>query len=65
MRMITDGVRGSVIGMKEERKARQKRLVQYIVDTLHMHNMYAISYFFCELLNFINVVSKLLDNFVV
>ncbi|XP_065212168.1 innexin inx3 [Planococcus citri] len=56
IRMVTDGVRGSVIGMKDERKARQKRLVQYIVDTLHMHNAYALGYFFCEFLNFINVI---------
>lgn len=55
--MVTEGVRGSVIGMKDERKARTKRLVQYIVDTLHMHNTYALGFFFCEFLNFINVVS--------
>lgn len=58
--MITDGIRGSVIGgSKDERKERQKRLVGYIVDTLHMHNMYAFGYFLCEFLNWINVVSML------
>ena len=58
IRMITDGVRGAVIGgNNEERKERRKRLVQYISDTLHMHNMYALGYFFCEFLNFLNVVS--------
>ena len=57
--MITDGIRGTIIGgSKDERKERRKRLVQYIDDTLHMHNMYAIGYFFCEFLNFANVVSN-------
>lgn len=34
----------------------QSRLVQYLMDTLHMHNAYSFGYFFCEILNFINVV---------
>jgi len=55
--MVTDGIRGSVIGTKDELKACRKRLVQYIVDTLYTHNTYALGYFFCEFLNFINVVS--------
>lgn len=56
MRMITDGMRGSLVGAKEERTHRQSRLVQYLCDTLHMHNTYAFGYFLCEALNFINVV---------
>lgn len=55
--MITDGIRGSAIALNDERKERQKRLVHFFVDTLHMHNSYAYAYFFCEFLNFINVVS--------
>ncbi|KAK7603681.1 hypothetical protein V9T40_003680 [Parthenolecanium corni] len=55
IRMITDGIRGSAIAINDERKDRQKRLVNFFVDTLHMHNGYAYAYFFCELLNFINV----------
>ena len=55
--MVTDGMRGAVIGTKQGRIERQSRLVQYFVDTLHMHNVYAAGYFICELLNFINVVS--------
>lgn len=35
----------------------QNRLVQYLVDTRHMHNTYSFGYFFCEILNFVNVVS--------
>lgn len=54
--MITDGMRGSLVGVKEERTQRQSRLVQYLVETMHMHNTYAFGYFACEALNFINVV---------
>lgn len=54
--MITDGMRGSLVGVKEERTHRQSRLVQYLVETMHMHNTYAFGYFACEALNFINVV---------
>jgi Innexin. len=57
--MITDGMRGAIVTSKEDRRERQKRLVQYIIDTLHMHNVYAAGYFFCEFLNFVNVVSNL------
>lgn len=57
VRMITDGMRGSIIGAKEEREHRQSRLVQYLYETMHMHNTYAFGYFMCEALNFVNVVS--------
>lgn len=57
VRMISEGMRGSMIETKQERQARSQRLVQYIIDTLHLHNSYAAGYFFCEALNFINVVS--------
>lgn len=55
--MITDDLRGALVGNKENRADRQSRLVQYIIETLHMHNNYAFGYFFCEALNFVNVVS--------
>ncbi|KAI5692481.1 hypothetical protein M8J75_011867 [Diaphorina citri] len=65
VRMITDGMRGAIVTSKEDRRERQKRLVQYIIDTLHMHNVYAAGYFFCEFLNFVNVVGNmiLIDSF--
>ena len=56
MRMISDGMRGAMIGPKEGRRDKVNRLVQYIMDTLHMHNFYAAGYFLCEALNFANVV---------
>lgn len=57
--MISDGMRGAMVGAKEERTHRQSRLVQYLVETIHMHNTYAFGYFICEALNFINVVREL------
>lgn len=60
IRMITEGMRGSMVGVgeKQEREDRQNRLVQYLIETMHMHTSYAFGYFFCEALNFVNVVSK-------
>nr|CAD7460975.1 unnamed protein product [Timema tahoe] len=57
IRMISEGIRGAMISSKDERKDKQTRLVQYIIDTMHLHNMYAAGYFLCEALNFVNVVS--------
>lgn len=55
--MVSDGMRGALVGSKEDRSDRQNRLVQYVMETMHMHNTYAFGYFFCEALNFANVVS--------
>ncbi|XP_051163360.1 innexin inx3 [Leptopilina boulardi] len=65
VRMISDGMRGSMIDTKEERQARSQRLVQYVIDTLHLHNSYAAGYFFCEVLNFLNVICNMfvMDSF--
>lgn len=59
VRMISDGMRGAMIGSKDDRRDRQSRLVQYMLDTLHLHNTYAAGYFMCEALNFINVVGNI------
>jgi hypothetical protein len=56
--MITEGLRGVMILSPDERKGRQKRLVNYIIDSLTTHNSYSFGYFFCEFLNLLNVVSK-------
>lgn len=56
VRMISDGMRGLLIGEKAEREHRQNRLVQYLVETMHQHNTYAFGYFMCEALNFFNVI---------
>lgn len=59
IRMVTEGLRGSLVGEKQDREFRQNRLVQYLVETMHLHNTYAFGYFFCEALNFVNVVRYL------
>ena len=46
-----------MIDTKQERQAKTERLVQYLMETMHLHNSYAAGYFFCEVLNFINTVS--------
>lgn len=56
MRMITEGLRGVLTISPRERTARQSRLVYYINRSLKMHNNYAFGYFFCEMLNFLNVI---------
>lgn len=59
MRMISDGLRGTVLGMKEQRTRRQGQIVHYLVESLHLHNLYAFGYYFCEILNFINVICNI------
>lgn len=56
MRMITEGLRGMVTIPEEYRKERQNRIVQYIMDSLNSHTGYSFAYFFCECLNFLNVI---------
>lgn len=59
IRMISEGMRGAMIDTKQERQAKTDRLVQYLVETLHLHNSYAAGYFFCEILNFVNTVGNI------
>lgn len=59
IRMISEGIRGATMESKQERQAKTDRLVQYIIETLHLHNSYAAGYFFCEIVNFINVVGNI------
>ena len=59
VRMISDGMRGAMVDNKQERQAKSQRLVKYISDTMHLHNTYAAGYFFCEALNFVNVVGNI------
>lgn len=53
---ISNGIRGIVALPAEERKPRQKRLVQYLIASFSTHNLYSFGYFFCEFLNFVNVI---------
>ncbi|XP_014207948.1 innexin inx3 isoform X1 [Copidosoma floridanum] len=59
IRVISEGMRGATMDTKAEREIRTQRLVQYIYDTLHLHNSYAAGYFFCEALNFVNVITNI------
>ena len=54
--MISEGLRGVLTMPVQERRARQERLVRYLVDSRNTHNTYAFGYFFCEFLNVLNVV---------
>ncbi|GAB1867235.1 Innexin [Camponotus japonicus] len=59
IRIISEGMRGSMIEPKQERQAKVERLVQYLVETMHLHNSYAAAYFFCEALNFVNTICNI------
>ncbi|EDV53296.1 innexin inx3 [Drosophila erecta] len=56
IRMITDGLRGMVSVPDDYRRDRQDRILKYFMNSLNTHNGYSFAYFFCELLNFINVI---------
>lgn len=44
----------------KERSIRQKRLITYILESLRTHNTYSFGYFFCEILNLVNVVANII-----
>jgi hypothetical protein len=58
--MISEGLRGSTAKGLGVGRENHDRLVQYIKCALHTHGGYAFGYFFCEILNFVNVVSGIL-----
>lgn len=64
IKMISTGLRGFTAEGKENRKDNHERLIQYIWSALHTHDGYAFGYFFCEILNFANVVSEMLEVFI-
>ncbi|XP_072762647.1 innexin inx3 [Anoplolepis gracilipes] len=59
IRIISEGMRGAMIDTKQERQAKTERVVQYLIETLHLHNSYAAGYFFCEVLNFVNTIGNI------
>ncbi|XP_069704075.1 innexin inx3-like [Periplaneta americana] len=59
IRKITDGLRGATTVTTEERKEKQTKLVQYILETMHLNNIYAYCYILCEALNFINAIGNI------
>merc|ERR1719210_405713 len=55
---MTDGLRGRTLNL-EQRKDQCEKLVKYVKETFHMNNTYAIVYFVCDILNFINTVGQM------
>lgn len=43
----------------EERAAKKRVLVDYLLVHFKQHNMYAVRYFFCELLCLVNIIGQL------
>lgn len=58
--MISQGIRGMFALPPKERASRQKRLINYILESLRTHNGYSFGYFFCEILNLVNVVANII-----
>jgi len=55
---ITSGLRGKTFD-KEERRDACENLVKYLWQTKGMHNTYAIKYYICDVLNFVNVIGQM------
>ncbi|XP_055305433.1 innexin inx3 [Sitodiplosis mosellana] len=58
--LISQGIRGMFALPPKERVSRQKRLVNYILESLRTHNGYSFGYFFCEILNLANVIANII-----
>lgn len=58
--IISQGIRGMFTLPPKERNSRQKRLVTYILESLRTHNSYSFGYFFCEILNLVNVIVNII-----
>ena len=43
----------------KDRSDKCSELVRYVTETFHNHNAYALKYFICDLLNFINVIGQM------
>lgn len=57
--LISQGIRGMFALPPKERATRQKRLVNYILESLRTHNGYSFGYFMCEILNLVNVIANI------
>ena len=58
MEMLVLELNNPVIG-EEKEKEFLKLLVDYFTANMHSHNFYAITFFLCEILNFVNVVAQI------
>merc|ERR1712071_149453 len=50
---------GCPIIAEDTKNERKKLLVDYFASNLHNHNFYALRFFICELLNFVNVIGQI------
>lgn len=55
---ITNGLRGRTLSL-EQRQDQCELLVRYVKETFHSHNYYVAKYFFCDILNFVNVIGQI------
>jgi len=55
---ITAGLRGKTFNVDSRRDACES-LVKYLWETRGMHNLYAVKYFLCDCLNFVNVIGQM------
>jgi len=57
---ITNGLRSKSINVTDDAlRDNCDKLVKYLWETRGMHNMYAVKYFVCDVLNFVNVVGQM------
>lgn len=59
MDKITSGVRGKTILESDQRRDACDNLINYLWETRGTHNGYAVKYFLCDLLNFVNVIGQI------
>lgn len=58
MQKITNGLLGRTLKI-EDRADKSTELVRYVHETFHTHNIYAVKYFVCDILNLINVIGQM------
>lgn len=58
MQKITNGLLGRTLKI-EDRSDKCTDLVRYVQETFHTHNIYAVKYFLCDILNLINVIGQM------
>jgi len=58
MDKITSGLRGKTFNSDGRRDACEN-LINYLWETKGRHNTYAFKYFFCDILNFVNVIGQM------
>jgi len=58
MDKITSGLRGKTFSTEGRREACE-HLISYLWETRGMHKAYALKYFVCDILNFVNVIGQM------